>query len=1426
MNVFFSYAREDEDLLKQLETHLAILKRGDQIHTWHEREIIPGDERKGTIDRRLEAANVILLLVSPAFIASDYCWDVELERAMKHHEAGTARVIPIILRPCDWQDAPFGKLQALPRDARPVTDWPNRDQAYLDIAKGLRAAIEEELRRPAREAATCPYSARLASEPGRGSGRLHQGDQRRRRPDSGSRRRDRGQARRGRDRRRGHRRRDRSGERRRVSTAGRPETGTVMPFTEALIAQLTDTLAGTLVGASGRRLRRVLADPERERALERCCEAGIVALIRIAGSEGEVELAHLSDVIRTFFTSGEIADDLGRAVAPLLRGQPLDMGEMRELFADAGYDPETLPGFDFEGAFTAFAGGFAAAAVEQPALRDEIRTHLLFTQLELQADMRDALRELVTFLGKTKPGTAAVAADQITAENVAGTQIIFSSPVTPSRSAAPGAEEDDEAHRLRNSYLGRVMESAGFLALSGVDPAVAGSEADASLRLDAVYTALLTQAPQEIEQLAQRAAGAAESPSRPRRGAPRDMPALDQLNRHRRLVLLGDPGSGKSTFANFVALCLAGELLGDPRANLELLTAPLPHAKRGDDDETAPPAWDHGPLLPVRVILRDFAARGLPAAGEPATADSLWRFLKGELERAAIADYAPYLKQTLQRDGGLILLDGLDEVPEAEGRRRQITGAVKDFAASFSSCRFLVTCRTYAYQHQKWRLSGFSEAILDSLNEAQIRCFVDRWYAHVAQIRGLDAADAQGRAELLKSAIFGSDRLKPLAERPLLLTLMASLHAWRGGSLPDRREELYHDAVQLLLDFWEQRQVVVDASGKPIVQQESLAEWLRVDRDRVRRVLNEIAFRAHAAQPDLAGTADVAEQDLVARLMEASGNPDLKPARLVEFLRDRAGLLLARGVGVYTFPHRTFQEYLAACHLTDRDFPDRLAELARGDKERWREVALLAGAKSARGSAANPWNLADALCYRKVDNEQCTGGDVHGAHLAGLLLAEATDPTETSGRLGDKLDRVRDWQVDLLSRSELPARARAECGRTLARLGDPRRQVTSIEAMQLCWVPAAPFRMGSASDPEKTYLLPETPPGDVPLPYGYWIGRFPVTRAQFQLFIEDGGYDDGELWSEAITAGAWREGTLQVYQWDGRDVQQVEVAGPQLLGEPYSFSNHPVVGVCWFEARAFCRWLSNRLHLDGPLGESWRADLPNEPEWEKAARGGFEIPSTPIVAEARTVNTVEPESDLAANPQPNRRFPWDGQIDAERANYWHETAIGTTSAVGCFPRGRSPYGLEEMSGSVWEWTRSQRGDYPYPKTPEGRAERESFDPSASRFVLRARRFSVFSATYGNFSPHEPRRHADLQQDLRSPQLAAAGDQPLSARPSPQFHPAPARRRLRPARAPGRGQPPARQGAARPPGTRRRSSGATARLPAPGGAVAVALRWAI
>ena len=143
VEVFFSYSEQDEQLRDELETHLSILKRQGAIATWHRRQISAGTEWQGEIDAHLDSAQMILLLVSPDFLASDYIWDVELRRAMERHATGLARVIPVLLRPVDnWQKAPFGELQPLPTNGMPVTTWENRDRAFENIAAGIRKILE------------------------------------------------------------------------------------------------------------------------------------------------------------------------------------------------------------------------------------------------------------------------------------------------------------------------------------------------------------------------------------------------------------------------------------------------------------------------------------------------------------------------------------------------------------------------------------------------------------------------------------------------------------------------------------------------------------------------------------------------------------------------------------------------------------------------------------------------------------------------------------------------------------------------------------------------------------------------------------------------------------------------------------------------------------------------------------------------------------------------------------------------------------------------------------------------------------------------------------------------------------------------------------------------------------------------------------
>lgn len=142
IKLFFSYCHVDEALRDELEKHLSILKRQGVIEPWHDRRIGPGEDFAHQISSHLEEADIILLLVSSDFLASDYCYDIEMKRALERHDCGEAVVIPIILRPCDWHGAAFGSILAATKDGKPITKFPTLDDGFLEVTLAIKRAID------------------------------------------------------------------------------------------------------------------------------------------------------------------------------------------------------------------------------------------------------------------------------------------------------------------------------------------------------------------------------------------------------------------------------------------------------------------------------------------------------------------------------------------------------------------------------------------------------------------------------------------------------------------------------------------------------------------------------------------------------------------------------------------------------------------------------------------------------------------------------------------------------------------------------------------------------------------------------------------------------------------------------------------------------------------------------------------------------------------------------------------------------------------------------------------------------------------------------------------------------------------------------------------------------------------------------------
>lgn len=688
-------------------------------------------------------------------------------------------------------------------------------------------------------------------------------------------------------------------------------------------------------------------------------------------------------------------------------------------------------------------------------------------------------------------------------------------------------------------------------------------------------------------------------------------PVLEMLEKNSGLVILGDPGSGKTTFLKFLALCLAtGQSKG----------------------------VGLGARLPVLVPLSAYA-NALARARKDLSLDLfLTRYFK---KRGIDLPLADLFKERLHQGQLLLLFDGLDEVREVK-RRALLVERVQDFYHRHRKAgnRFVLTSRVVGYREVRPVAEGLAEATLVDFDDEEIESFIGKWTAAIEKAASGDNRIAQEEAarerEELLTAVRGNPGVRSLAANPLLLTILALMKR-QGIALPDRRVELYQRYVATLLKDWNLARSL-----------DGPWDW-DLDLLATLRILQPLALWMHETSP---GVGLVKEGDLLrelGRIFRERGhkNPERETERFLADVREHSSLLLDRGDRQYGFIHLTFQEYLAAAALAHRgqqDVGPIVDALAPHVGEAtWHEVSLLTfgylGLVQQRDEAAGA--ALDELLKR------APGRIGDAVILAGQALADMGSevvPASCRERVVQSLLKtMRDYR-------HVKPRQRVAAGVALADVGDPRPEVMTIDGMEFCWIPAGLFLKSIVTrNPEAEEELALL---DFPVPYEFGMARYPITVAQFREFLDSSGYE-----------------------LEGRN---------RLEGRP----NEPVVWVTWDEARDFCAWVQERWRKKGWLEKGWEVRLPSETEWEKAARGGLVVPSSPLITGIKG----RPQSaKLRENRSPSRRYPWGEQVRSDRANY-EATGIFQQSPVGCFPAGASPYGCEEMGGNVYEWLLDSAGE--------------------------------------------------------------------------------------------------------------------------------------
>ncbi|MEF8732312.1 MAG: SUMF1/EgtB/PvdO family nonheme iron enzyme [Candidatus Accumulibacter meliphilus] len=721
--------------------------------------------------------------------------------------------------------------------------------------------------------------------------------------------------------------------------------------------------------------------------------------------------------------------------------------------------------------------------------------------------------------------------------------------------------------------------------------------------------------------------------------------ALNQvLDLGRRLAIIGGPGCGKTTVLLHMAWALASSLL---TGKAEPAHSRLGMAVKPSDLP-----------LPVLVPLASFARyRRSLSPNAPAREKTLAHFISYHLiSKQADFDLPADFFVQLLYDGRdvLLLLDGLDEVAN-EDERAEVRQSVEDLVRGREAARVVVTCRTLAYRSGRTALGAhFHEIVVQPLDfECHISPMVQQAYACIYP------HDAALRAERVRDLLTGigqleSDRRarlsgggRALVDSPLMVRLLLIVHV-NNRRLPDERAELFDKAINALLQ--------VDYGHDESDIRELSTDW-KLFRD----MAQHVAFHMHQQGTDQGREIDESALKLVLRQ-----EPEYPP-RIDDFLKHarQRGSVLEEREGVYRFIHLAFQEFLVARYLREvvgsggreaiLDFLNH-----RLDDPWWREPVLLLVGYWATNAAKAARDLIGALARTRAGGES----DVQfsAAELAATAALEWRECGETTG--AECARRIVDLLTDVTALRSAQPFVRARAGDRLAQLGDPRfdPQRFSLpvgEMLGFVGIAAdAEFRIGTrTADARRLVRIIGEEGGDDEINDAFTptsvfhIARYPVTVAQFRAFIEATDYELGN-----------------------RDA----------LRDPDS---RPVRWISWYEAIAYCDWL-NKILADSPLLERSavaqmvrqhrvRVTLPSELEWEKASRGAL----------SRAV------------------FPWGDEADSARANC-SGSGIGDTSAVGCFSA--NEFGLHDMIGNVWEWTRSRYRPYPY-DAHDGREELQGGD---------------------------------------------------------------------------------------------------------------------
>lgn len=851
------------------------------------------------------------------------------------------------------------------------------------------------------------------------------------------------------------------------------------------------------------------------------------------------------------------------------------------------------------------------------------------------------------------------------------------------------------------SYLNWIIDSYGIIDIRGIKRE---GEKILSLPLDEIYV------PLEAETFV-------DAPLDPDLYSSHDskirklIEMSEVLDVGNQIVITGGPGSGKTTILLYIARTLAYSLINND----------MEFAKRylGKSIQKDIP-------FPVYVPLSAYADYLQRSAVANSSTLALSSFIPEYLikEQASIGLPKNFFEQLIRHGTSVILLlDGLDEVPNESNRSIVRSSIEKIVSGRNNQIRVVATCRTAAYEGRTSIGKGFQNIRILNLQRHHIESIIQKVYKELykhnitkAKSMSMNLIKAIDKFETIRIKNLGKET-EPLIVSPLLVRMILITHYNNHKYLSSQRVELYKQTTEIM----------IYSDYTPYDYREQIEKYFCINQAMLKDIFRYIAFQMHILG-DVQGR-EITEERLRGILQQVEVYKPYSESFLA-LIKLRHTLIEER-LGKYRFVHLAFQEYLTAQYLAEiirtqsgiKGVMQRLVNENAFTSSWWREpILLLVGYLGITVPEEVPGLIKEFIeidsYLSNADWSLYSNNKIAATEIASASLLEF--PHSSKQQFLQAQDNINNClnNIDILENCEPYRRERLII--TFAQIGDNRNIVNKITSLPLCFVPEGEFFMGSDAHSPR-----EKPTHPVTLD-NYWISQYPITNSQYQCFIDQCGYMNDNYWKEAIEAKIWDKGFIQGYQQEEwmRELVRSWMGGarnrPSVDETPFTLPNHPVIGITWYEALAFTRWVTELYYSQNLIGSEWYCTLPTEAEWEKAARGGVSVPALPIVNNTSCIK-IPFDNDIAFldNCNTTRNYPWGNRPEIDKPNKYkanyNESGINSSNGIGIFPGGQSPYGCMEMCGNVFEWTRSAYFGYPYSDNLEKR-ECNNHPPNTYRII--------------------------------------------------------------------------------------------------------------